>query len=82
MIESNHRFVEIGNFVAVVDLLVTVEVYGSVVDAEFVHTEEWDRDILLVQINNFHEHISAIDLLLGVLDAVVEGRDAVYLGVV
>jgi hypothetical protein len=79
LILADHFLIKLRYDIAIVDLLETVKIDGTVVHAKLVHSDEWDRHVLLIQIYDLHEHISAIDLSISQLHAIVENRDPVDL---
>jgi len=62
-------------------LFEAIQVNGTIVNAKFVHTEEWDRHILLIQINYFHENIRAIRLPISHFYSIIQKGDPINLGI-
>ena len=79
LVLSDNLFVKFCYFVAIVYLFLGIEVDSSVVDAQFVLSEEGYGDLLQIQEDNFRKDICTIDFLFFHLYFIIKYRYSVYL---
>ena len=78
LVQSNDLLIEASNLLTIVNLLLRIQVDGSIVHTQLVLPEEWDGDLLEVQEDNLSEHISAADFPVRLLKTLRQQRDSVH----
>lgn len=68
LVHTNYFLIESGNSVTIINLFGSIQIDGSVVNSQFILSEEGDGSVLKEQKDNFVKHLCTIDLLLFSLD--------------
>ena len=72
LVLANHFAVEVSDHVAIFYLFLGVQVYGSVVDTEFVEPKKGDGSIMQVQEENLGQTLRTVNFLVFKFDLLIE----------